>query len=275
MVAVPETRYTTKKIPVSEQVVETDMIQFLETRVKQLENLLKDKEEEIIALQQIYQFDKKTQESQTQEKIIIQSLSKDLEEEFRLNNQDLPFKIGKNKQDEDLKLTNTSLDSSTKNDFLEKKIKLIPVQKIKPSLFYKPPENPIRLKNIAVAKQKYRSNYRLFSSKKYDQAIQEFSKFIAFYPNANESDNAIFWIAMSYFKKNKEDKAQQYLAFLLQNYDFLDGNKGGKTADALFVLGRIQEKRNSNYSKEYYRLVIRYYPNSVTAQKAKNLLKHL
>ena len=82
VVAVPETRSTTKKIPVSEQVVETDMIQFLETRVKQLENLLKDKEEEIIALQQIYQFDKKTQESQTQEKIIIQSLSKDLEEEY-------------------------------------------------------------------------------------------------------------------------------------------------------------------------------------------------
>ena len=74
VVAVPETRSTTKKIP---SVVETDMIQFLETRVKQLENLLKDKEEEIIALQQIYQFDKKTQESQIQEKIIIQSLSKD------------------------------------------------------------------------------------------------------------------------------------------------------------------------------------------------------
>ena len=181
--AVPVTHSTAKKIPASEQVVEIDKIQFLETRVKQLEKLLEDKEEKIIALQQIYQFDKKTKESQAQEKIIIQSLNKDLEKEFRLNNQDLPFKIGKNKKDKELKLTNTSLDSNTKSNFLEKKIELIPVQKIKPSLFYRPPKNPIRLKNIAVAKQKYSNNYRLFSSKKYDQAIQEFSKFIAFYQN--------------------------------------------------------------------------------------------
>ena len=67
--------------------------------------MLEDKEEKIIALQQIYQFDKKTKESQVQEKIIIQSLNKDLEKEFRLNNQDLPF-IGKNKKDKELKLTN-------------------------------------------------------------------------------------------------------------------------------------------------------------------------
>lgn len=257
------------------QGVNLDHIQFLEQRVGELENLLKTKDEEIIALKQIYQSNQKTEESQKQEKIIIQSLNKELEQEFHLKKQDLPFQIGKNKQDEDLKLNNSSSNNDLKSNVLEKNIKLIAVQKIKPSLFYNSPKNPIRTKNIAVAKQKYKRNYRLYSQGKYDQAIQEFSKFIIFYPNATESDNAVFWIAMSYLKKQKNNKAQQYFAYLLQNYDFLATNKGGKTADALLMLGRIQEKQNLKYSKQYYHLVIRYYPDSQSARKAKNFLKSL
>ena len=80
---------------------------------------------------------------------------------------------------------------------------------------------------------------------------------------------------MSYLKKNKEDKAQQYLAYLLQNYSFLSTDQGGKTSDALLALGKIQEKKNPSYSKDYYRLVIKYYPNSQSAKKAQNLLRHL
>ena len=142
-------------------------------------------------------------------------------------------------------------------------------------MFYESPANPIRSKRISRAEKKYKSSYQLYSQGKYNQAIKEFSKFVATYPNANEADNAIFWIAMSYLKKNKEDIAQQYLAYLLQNYSFLSTDQGGKTSDALLALGKIQGKKNPSYSKEYYRLVIRYYPGSPSAKKAQNLLRRL
>ena len=260
--------------PVAKPVVTSEHTQVLEQRIKELEKLLDTKEEEITTLRQIYQSKQKTKESQRQEKIIIQSLNRELEKDFRLKNQELPFEIGKNKKAENLQIKSSS-NSSVKSDFLEKNIALISVQEIKPSLFYSSPANPIRSKPISVAKKKYKSIYQLYSQRKYDQAIREFSKFIAFYPNANEADNAVFWIAMSYLKKNKEDKAQQYLAYLLQNYSFLSTDQGGKTSDALLALGKIQEKKNPSYSKDYYRLVIKYYPNSQSAKKAQNLLRHL
>ncbi len=259
--------------PAFEQVVANEHIRFLEQRIKELEKSLEAKEEKIIALQQIYQSNQKTKQTQREEKIIIQSLNRELEKEFRLKNQDLPFQIGKNKKDEDLKLRSSN--NNAKSDFLENNIKLLDVQKIKPSLFYSSPVDPIRSKQISVAKKKYKTTYLLYSQGKYDQAIREFSKFIAFYPNANEADNAVFWIAMSYLRTKKEDKAQQYLAYLLQNYSFLSTEKGGKTADALLRLGKIQEKKNPSYSKGYYQLVIRYYPDSQAAKQAQNLLRRL
>ena len=80
---------------------------------------------------------------------------------------------------------------------------------------------------------------------------------------------------MAYWQQNNSTQAQKYFAYLLRNYAFTPTEKGGKTPDAILMLGKINEKKKPKDSKAYYKLVLKLYPNSQSSAKASSLLKNL
>ncbi|KAK3575723.1 hypothetical protein CHS0354_030055 [Potamilus streckersoni] len=78
---------------------------------------------------------------------------------------------------------------------------------------------------------------------KYDAAIQDFLNFIRRYPQEDYADNALFWLAMSYWQTGNTAFADRYFREILTKYEHGTPDKGYKTADAIFMLGRIYTSR--------------------------------
>jgi TolA-binding protein len=81
--------------------------------------------------------------------------------------------------------------------------------------------------------------------------------------------NVIYWLGESYFALKQYDKAIEYFNYVAQT-------KSAKTPDALYMLGRCYAALGKiKEAKEYMNRVVKEYPKSPVAKKAKDRLERL
>ncbi len=108
----------------------------------------------------------------------------------------------------------------------------------------------------------------ILKKRDYNGAIDAFKQFQKDYPQSSFTPNSHYWLGQLYFAKKQDKEAVKSFAAVLT---FADSNK---RPDALVKLGDIA-KRNNNaaQAKKYYQQVIEEYPNSSSANLAKEQLK--
>ncbi len=121
----------------------------------------------------------------------------------------------------------------------------------------------------ASEQQAYQNAVDLILKKRdYNGAIAAFQQFQKDYPDSSFMPNTHYWLGQLFFAKQQDKDAAKSFATVLT---FQDSNK---RPDALVKLGDIA-KRNNNaaQAKKYYQQVIDEYPNSSSANLAKEQLK--
>jgi len=121
--------------------------------------------------------------------------------------------------------------------------------------------------------QAYRAAYAAWRSSNNDACIDQFRNFLQAYPASAYADDATYWMADCYFKK--EDFKTSILRFddVVQRYP-----KGNKAADALYRQGQALLKLGPGYSKaagKAFERVLSEYPESPRSAEAKRQLELL
>ena len=105
------------------------------------------------------------------------------------------------------------------------------------------------------------------------QAIRVFENFTKRFPNNVDSDNAFYWMGRSYFELNELEKAELAFRKVLTLYEHRPTSQGYKTPDSIYMLGKLQFRKNRAQRAHYYLgEVIKRYPGSAAARNAKREL---
>ncbi|NOY78948.1 MAG: tol-pal system protein YbgF [Calditrichaeota bacterium] len=119
-------------------------------------------------------------------------------------------------------------------------------------------------------RQAYKEALKEFNSRRYKKAIQDFSLLIQTNPNHPLASNCHYWIGESYYALKNYQKAKSAFESVLSY------QKTYKREPALLMLGlsylRLGDKEQA---KEQLSTLVRKYPHSVYAKKAKRLLKRI
>ncbi|CUS98934.1 tol-pal system protein YbgF [Candidatus Chrysopegis kryptomonas] len=131
------------------------------------------------------------------------------------------------------------------------------------------PETP----TVKITEKEFRVYYNRglndFRNRKYQTAIAYFDTLLKSNVETNLKINAAYWIGESYFGLKQYEKAIEYFNYVAQT-------KSAKTPDALYMLGRCYAALGKiKEAKEYMNRVIKEYPKSPVAKKAKDRLERL
>ena len=138
------------------------------------------------------------------------------------------------------------------------------------------PENPVILIRHPGVKKIYNQGMNEVIQRQHESAIRIFENYVKRFPEDMDSDNALYWIGHSYFQLKQNQKAERAFRKILTGYEHRPTSQGYKTPDAIYMLGKISEKRRDPVaSKYYYRTVIARYPGSVAARNATRDLNRL
>ena len=138
------------------------------------------------------------------------------------------------------------------------------------------PENPIILIRHPGVKKIYNQGMNEVIQRQHESAIRIFENYVKRFPEDMDSDNALYWIGHSYFQLKQNQKAERAFRKILTGYEHRPTSQGYKTPDAIYMLGKISERRRDPVaSKYYYRTVIARYPGSVAARNATRDLNRL
>ena len=138
----------------------------------------------------------------------------------------------------------------------------------------KPPDNPVILIRHPGVKKIYNQGMTALIQKDHLMAIRVFENFIKRFPNNVDSDNAYYWIGRSYFELNELEKAESAFRKVLNLFDHRPTSQGFKTPDSIYMLGKLQFRKNLDQRAYYYlEEVIKRYPGSAAARNAKRELK--
>lgn len=111
----------------------------------------------------------------------------------------------------------------------------------------------------------------VLKERKYEQAIPEFKKFIATFPDSEYAPNAHYWLGQLLFNKGSYVDAKSPFERVVNFYP--DSNK---RSDALYKLGSIALKTNNQAdAKMLFQRVISEYPDSTSAKLASSRMKSL
>lgn len=131
------------------------------------------------------------------------------------------------------------------------------------------PVSPIPLNVVAGAKKQYQKSFKVFSTRNYKEAIEQFNNFLLRFPNDQDADNSQFWIGQAYYSSGNYLKAENAFRKVLKNYNHGDTKHGFKTPDAILMLGRIYQIRNKPIkAMRYFQQVLTRFPDSRSALKA-------
>ena len=131
------------------------------------------------------------------------------------------------------------------------------------------PENPVILIRHPGVKKIYNQGMNEVIQRQHESAIRIFENYVKRFPEDMDSDNALYWIGHSYFQLKQNQKAERAFRKILTGYEHRPTSQGYKTPDAIYMLGKISERRRDPVaSKYYYRTVIARYPGSVAARNA-------
>ena len=138
------------------------------------------------------------------------------------------------------------------------------------------PENPVILIRPPGVKKIYNQGMNEVIQRQHESAIRIFENYVKRFPEDMDSDNALYWIGHSYFQLKQNQKAERAFRKILTGYEHRPTSQGYKTPDAIYMLGKISERRRDPVaSKYYYRTVIARYPGSVAARNATRDLNRL
>ena len=138
------------------------------------------------------------------------------------------------------------------------------------------PENPVILIRHPGVKKIYNQGMNEVIQRQHESAIRIFENYVKRFPEDMDSDNALYWIGHSYFQLKQNQKAELAFRRILTGYEHRPTSQGYKTPDAIYMLGKISERRRDPVaSKYYYRTVIARYPGSVAARNATRDLNRL
>ncbi len=131
------------------------------------------------------------------------------------------------------------------------------------------PETP----TIKMTEKEFRSYYdralNNFKKRNYKSAIAYFDTLLKSDLETSLKINVTYWLGESYFALKQYDKAIEYFNYVAQT-------KSAKTPDALYMLGRCYAALGKiKEAKEYMNRVIKEYPKSPVAKKAKDRLERL
>ena len=131
------------------------------------------------------------------------------------------------------------------------------------------PENPVILIRHPGVKKIYNQGMNEVIQRQHESAIRIFENYVKRFPEDMDSDNALYWIGHSYFQLKQNQKAERAFRKILTGYEHRPTSQGYKTPDAIYMLGKISERRRDLVaSKYYFRTVIARYPGSVAARNA-------
>ena len=138
------------------------------------------------------------------------------------------------------------------------------------------PENPVILIRHPGVKKIYNQGMNEVIQRQHESAIRIFENYVKRFPEDMDSDNALYWIGHSYFQLKQNQKAERAFRKILTGYEHRPTSQGYKTPDAIYMLGKISERRRDPVaSKYYYQTVIARYPGSVAARNATRDLNRL
>ncbi len=106
-----------------------------------------------------------------------------------------------------------------------------------------------------------------FKADHHDVAIALFSEFKKDFPHTDYTDNAVFWLGMSRFRKG------EYRLALARFAEVLDYASSNKKADALYYIGKChQALGNDQTARTVWKQLMERYPNSDAARSARQEL---
>lgn len=126
---------------------------------------------------------------------------------------------------------------------------------------------------ISMTEKEFKNYYdrglNNFRNRRYKTAIAYFDTLLRSTVETDLKINAVYWIGESYFGLKQYEKAIEYFNYVAQT-------KSAKTPDALYMLGRCYAALGKiKEAKEYMNRVVKEYPKSPAAKKAKERLARL
>lgn len=132
-----------------------------------------------------------------------------------------------------------------------------------------PPADPFILIRHPGVKKIYNQGMTAVIQKDHKQAILVFESFTSRFPDNLDSDNAFYWIGRSYFEINELKKAEEAFRKVLTRYEHLPTSQGYKTADSIYMLGKLRQEQNLEHLAIYYfEEVTKRFPGSAAARNA-------
>ncbi|MFN3134257.1 MAG: tetratricopeptide repeat protein [Candidatus Kryptonium sp.] len=131
------------------------------------------------------------------------------------------------------------------------------------------PETP----KIEMTEKQFKNYYDLglkeFRNRRYKTSIAYFDTLLRSNIETNLKINAAYWLGENYFALKQYEKAIEYFNYVAQI-------KSAKTPDALYMLGRCYAALGKiKEAREYMSRVLKEYPKSPVAKKAKDRLERL
>ncbi len=114
------------------------------------------------------------------------------------------------------------------------------------------PENPVILIRHPGVKKIYNQGMNEVIQRQHESAIRIFENYVKRFPEDMDSDNALYWIGHSYFQLKQNQKAERAFRKILTGYEHRPTSQGYKTPDAIYMLGKISERRRDPVASKYY-----------------------
>ncbi|MCS7229346.1 MAG: tetratricopeptide repeat protein [Candidatus Kryptonium sp.] len=135
------------------------------------------------------------------------------------------------------------------------------------------PGIPADAPRIEMTERQFRNYYNLglnaFKNRKYKLAVSYFDTLLRSTYETNLKINVVYWLGESYFALKQYEKAMEHFNYVAQT-------KSAKTPDALYMLGRCYAALGKiKEARDYMNRVVKEYPQSPAARKAKNRLERL
>jgi len=155
----------------------------------------------------------------------------------------------------------------------ELKVVKLEAEETKPEPKKEPPlkEGPKKADYQPSPETLYNEAQNLFTGGKLAESVEQFAKFILYYPKHTLADNAQYWIGEAYYSEKNYQKAVSEFKKVVDNYP-----AGNKAPDALLkVAFSYLELNNREKALEFLRLLPERYPSSEAAAKAQTKLQEL
>jgi tol-pal system protein YbgF len=115
----------------------------------------------------------------------------------------------------------------------------------------------------------YKAALESYSSRRFDKAIEGFSKFVKLFPEHDLADNAVYWTGESFVAAGEYALALPEFQRLAMQYP-----NGNKMPDALLMIGICYDKlKNKQAAADSWNKLVSLYPSSQAAKKAKKKLE--